>query len=63
MNILDFFCIEKPCSEELQQLKNKYFFEIKKSFYSCSECDTFQIRKKYIKLLYYEMKNLQQKDK
>ncbi len=63
MNILDFFCEEKICDKDFNELKQNYFTELKQSFNSCTECDMFSVQKKYLNLLYYAMKNNNHKDK
>jgi hypothetical protein len=58
MNILDFFCIDKPCDPKFQKLKEEYFNELNKTTHSCLECETIEIQDKYLKELYFIMKNL-----
>jgi len=58
MKILDFFCAEKPCSPEFEDLKKTYFQEIRSSFTSCTDCDLLKFQKKYLKILYYAKKKV-----
>lgn len=63
MNILDFFCEEKPFIEEFQDLRRKYFVDLRENFYSCEECDISQIQKRYLKTLYLTLKKFPELDK
>lgn len=52
MYILDFFDLEKPCREDLQELKNRYFEELNSlNPELCSNCERTRIRNKYMTLL------------
>jgi hypothetical protein len=50
-HILYFFIENAPCPVELQDLKSKYFIEIKNVKNSCSSCEIEKIRIKYLKIL------------
>jgi hypothetical protein len=63
MNILDFFCEEKPCLDSLLSLKKEYLSELTLSFAECSECDAIFIQRKYLKSVFNILKNSNNKDK
>jgi hypothetical protein len=63
MNILDFFCGEKPCLDSLLSLKKEYLSELTLSFAECSECDAIFIQRKYLKSVFNILKNSNNKDK
>ncbi len=63
MNILDFFCAEKDCEEEFLELKQQYFSELNSTFQSCSECNSNELQKKYLKILFYITKKITKIDK
>jgi hypothetical protein len=50
-HILNFFIENASCTIELQELKNKYFSELKELKNVCDSCETRKIRKKYLDLL------------
>jgi hypothetical protein len=49
--ILNFFIKEMPCRFELQELKDKYFLDLKTECMSCESNVLKDLRIKYIRLL------------
>ena len=49
--ILNFFIKEMPCRFELQELKDKYFLDLKTECMSCESNVLKNLRIKYIRLL------------
>jgi hypothetical protein len=50
-HILYFFIEKESCPVELQELKNKYFSELKQIKDTCDKCEIQNIRKKYLEIL------------
>jgi hypothetical protein len=50
-HILNFFIENAECLVELQELKNKYFSELKQIKDTCDKCEIQNIRKKYLEIL------------